>query len=50
MRYWYRRKGRRIRKTVTFYLFDYVSGDIADHDHEIEESRWMPLEEAAAGS
>jgi 8-oxo-dGTP pyrophosphatase MutT (NUDIX family) len=47
VRYWYRRKGRQIRKTVTFYLFDYVSGDIADHDHEIEESRWMPLEEAA---
>ena len=47
VRYWYRRKGRQIRKTVTFYLFDYVSGDIADHDHEIEESRWMPLDEAA---
>ena len=47
VRYWYRRKGRQIRKTVTFYLFDYVSGDIADHDHEIEEARWMPLEEAA---
>ena len=46
VRYWYRRKGRLIRKTVHFYLFDYVSGDIADHDHEIEEARWMPLEEA----
>jgi 8-oxo-dGTP pyrophosphatase MutT (NUDIX family) len=46
VRYRYRRKGRHISKTVTFYLFDYVSGDIADHDHEIDESRWMPLREA----
>lgn len=47
VRYWYRRKGKLIRKTVTFYLFDYVSGDVSDHDHEVEESRWMALEEAA---
>jgi NADH pyrophosphatase NudC (nudix superfamily) len=32
---------------VAFYLFEYLSGDVADHDHEIEEARWMPLEEAA---
>ena len=25
----------------------YVSGDVADHDHEIEEARWIPLERAA---
>ena len=23
------------------------SGDLGDHDHEIEEARWMPLEQAA---
>jgi 8-oxo-dGTP pyrophosphatase MutT (NUDIX family) len=44
--YWYERKGRRIAKTVAFYLFHYSSGDVADHDHEVEEARWMPLEEA----
>ena len=33
---------------VAFFLFEYRSGDLADHDHEIEEARWMPLEEAAA--
>jgi 8-oxo-dGTP pyrophosphatase MutT (NUDIX family) len=44
--YWYRRGGRRVYKTVHFYLFDYVSGSTADHDHEVEEARWMPLEEA----
>jgi 8-oxo-dGTP pyrophosphatase MutT (NUDIX family) len=45
--YWYERKGRQIAKRVAFYMFEYVSGDLADHDHEIEEARWMPLEQAA---
>ncbi len=44
--YWYRRGGLRVFKTVGFYLFDYVSGDTADHDHEVDEARWMPLERA----
>jgi 8-oxo-dGTP pyrophosphatase MutT (NUDIX family) len=45
--YTYERRGRRILKRVTFFLFEYRSGDLADHDHEIEEARWMPLAEAA---
>jgi 8-oxo-dGTP pyrophosphatase MutT (NUDIX family) len=45
--YRYERKGRRIAKVVRFYLFRYISGDVADHDHEIEEARWIPLERAA---
>ncbi len=44
--YWYRRSGRSVRKTVRFYLCDYVSGSTDDHDHEVEEARWIPLEEA----
>ncbi len=47
VRYWYQRDGRRIAKRVAFFLFDYRSGDVADHDAEVEEARWMPLEEAA---
>jgi 8-oxo-dGTP pyrophosphatase MutT (NUDIX family) len=47
VRYWYQRKGRRIFKVVSFYLFRFLSGDVADHDHEIEEACWMPLTEAA---
>ncbi len=35
-------------KRVTFYLFEYRSGDLEDHDHEIEDARWMPLERAAS--
>jgi 8-oxo-dGTP pyrophosphatase MutT (NUDIX family) len=45
--YRYERRGRAINKVVRFYLFAYRSGDVADHDHEIEEARWMPLEQAA---
>jgi 8-oxo-dGTP pyrophosphatase MutT (NUDIX family) len=44
--YWYRRGGRRVFKTVHFYLFDYVSGSTRDHDHEVEDARWIPLTEA----
>jgi len=45
--YWYRRKDGRPRpKKVIFYLFEYRSGDVADHDHEVIEALWMPLEEA----
>ncbi len=48
--YWYTRNenGERIRvqKIVKFYLMRYVSGDIADHDHEAEEVKWLPLDAA----
>jgi 8-oxo-dGTP pyrophosphatase MutT (NUDIX family) len=44
--YWYRRGGRRVYKTVHFYLCDYVSGSTDDHDHEVENARWMPLADA----
>jgi 8-oxo-dGTP pyrophosphatase MutT (NUDIX family) len=47
VRYSYERRGRQRDKRVRFYLFDYVSGSLEDHDHEIEEARWMPLTEAA---
>jgi 8-oxo-dGTP pyrophosphatase MutT (NUDIX family) len=46
VRYWYRRDGRTIPKSVTFYLFSYLSGDTADHDDEVEEARWIDLREA----
>ena len=45
-RYWYRRDGRTIGKTVVFFLFDYVGGDTADHDDEVEEVRWIGPQEA----
>jgi 8-oxo-dGTP pyrophosphatase MutT (NUDIX family) len=45
-RYWYRRDGRTIGKSVTFFLFEHRGGDTADHDDEVEEVRWIALEEA----
>jgi 8-oxo-dGTP pyrophosphatase MutT (NUDIX family) len=45
-RYWYRREGRTIGKRVSFFLFDFVEGNFADHDDEVEEVRWIALERA----
>ena len=47
VRYWYMREGRRIAKVVSFFLLEYVSGDVADHDREVEHARWLALERAA---
>jgi 8-oxo-dGTP pyrophosphatase MutT (NUDIX family) len=47
IQYSYERKGRPRAKRVEFFLFDYESGDPSNHDHEIEEARWMALSEAA---
>jgi 8-oxo-dGTP pyrophosphatase MutT (NUDIX family) len=46
VRYWYRRDGRTVPKSVVFYLLRYRSGDTGDHDEEVEEVRWMALAEA----
>jgi 8-oxo-dGTP diphosphatase len=51
IRYSYRdkRTGRepiRIYKRVYFYLLRYLKGDVRDHDHEVDEARWFPIEEA----
>jgi 8-oxo-dGTP pyrophosphatase MutT (NUDIX family) len=48
VRYWYMREGRRIAKTVSYFLLAYRAGTPADHDHEVELARWMALAEAAA--
>lgn len=48
--YWYQATvaGRRVRihKFVHFFLMKYVSGDVADHDHEVNEARWMEVGQA----
>ncbi|HEY8559321.1 MAG TPA: NUDIX hydrolase [Pyrinomonadaceae bacterium] len=48
--YWYfaAQKGERVRyhKFVHFYLLEYLAGDVEDHDHEIDEARWVPIDEA----
>ncbi len=48
--FWYRsiKDGTPVRyhKFVHFYLLEYRSGDVADHDHEVEESRWVCFDQA----
>ncbi len=44
--YTYDRRGRPRAKRVAFYLFEYRSGNLEDHDQEIEDALWMPLGEA----
>jgi 8-oxo-dGTP pyrophosphatase MutT (NUDIX family) len=46
IKYWYVRGGERVMKIVAFFLFRYRSGSIEDHDHEVEEALWIPLDEA----
>ena len=45
-RYKYRLGRRLISKVVSFYLLRYVAGDPREHDHEVEEARWMSLAQA----
>ena len=48
--YWYRsmKNGRPVRfhKFVHFYLLEYTGGDVLNHDHEVEESRWVSFDDA----
>jgi 8-oxo-dGTP pyrophosphatase MutT (NUDIX family) len=42
------RDGRRIDKTVHYFLMEATGGDLADHDHEFDEVRWFGVGEAEA--
>ena len=46
VRYVYQRSGRRVAKTVRFFLMACTGGSIEDHDHEVELVRWVSLDEA----
>src|SRR5688572_8679354 len=50
--YWYAGldNGIRVRfhKRVHFYLLRYLSGDTKDHDWEVNEARWVPIEDATS--
>jgi 8-oxo-dGTP pyrophosphatase MutT (NUDIX family) len=39
---------KRYHKKVSFYLMEYLSGDVADHDHEVTEARWVTFDDALA--
>ena len=45
--YWYQWEGEKRKKTVYYFLMDYVGGDITKHDLEMENVEWLPLEKVA---
>jgi 8-oxo-dGTP pyrophosphatase MutT (NUDIX family) len=46
--YWFVQSGTRIHKTVHYFLMEPVGGDLAAHDHEFDEVRWIPFASAAS--
>jgi len=46
--YWYvaASEGVRYHKRVYFFLLEYERGDVQDHDEEVNEARWVPIDEA----
>ena len=46
--YWYyiKNDNAKCRKTVHFFLMEYVSGDIADHDWEVDTVSWFVVDDA----
>lgn len=45
MVYFYTFKGRKIKKTVYYYLMEYISGDPKDHDYEMSDAQFMTEDE-----
>ncbi len=48
--YWYNStydpEPARVHKFVHFYLLRYTGGSTENHDHEVEEARWVDIDEA----
>jgi len=43
--YWYVWEEKKRLKTVYYFLMEYLSGDIKNHDHEMSAVLWLPTEE-----
>lgn len=46
--YFFMQRGARIHKTVHYFLMEATGGDISARDHEFDDVRWVPLDEARA--
>ena len=48
--YWFVRPpdGVRVHKTVHFYLMSATGGDLSLHDHEFDDVRWFPADQAVS--
>ena len=43
--YWYQWEKEKRKKTVYYFLMEYVGGDITKHDNEMENVEWLPVNE-----
>lgn len=46
--YWYEFEGQKIKKTVYYFIMEYLSGDISKHDWEMEHVEWLPSDKVEA--
>jgi ADP-ribose pyrophosphatase YjhB (NUDIX family) len=46
IQYFFTQRGKRIHKTVHYYLMAVTGGDMTAHDHEFDEVAWVPVKEA----
>ncbi|MFZ6016112.1 MAG: NUDIX hydrolase [Nitrospirota bacterium] len=46
--YWYyiKEENTKCKKTVHFFLIEYESGDISEHDWEVDKASWFQIDEA----
>jgi 8-oxo-dGTP diphosphatase len=46
--YWYsvQEENLKCRKTVYFYLMEYIGGNTSQHDSEVETAEWFPIDTA----
>lgn len=43
--YWYVMDGEKRKKTVYYFIMKYTGGDISQHDHEMENVEWLPIDQ-----
>jgi len=43
--FWYNWKGEKRKKTVYYFIMEYVGGNIEDHDWEMQAVEWVPFDE-----
>jgi 8-oxo-dGTP pyrophosphatase MutT (NUDIX family) len=46
IQYTFIQRGTRIHKTVHYFVMQPVGGDLSRHDHEFEDVRWVPFDDA----
>jgi 8-oxo-dGTP diphosphatase len=46
--YWYyiKEENTKCKKTVHFFLMEYEDGDVSDHDWEVDNAAWFPIDVA----